>query len=82
MPVCCGGELAVDGRKDDACRVPLCFQLSPDVCSAGVEAEDAPFHTVTKRLQPCAELSFSPATRQTLYASADFSDTDGADVEF
>ena len=56
-----GGDQTVERRDDDAGSVPLGFELSPNVRGAGVKAQDATFHAVAERDQPCAELCFAPA---------------------
>jgi hypothetical protein len=76
-----GGDKTVERWDDDAGNVPLRFELSPNVCGAGVKAQDATFHAVAERHQPRAELCFAPARRESLDPAPHFTDGDRADVE-
>ena len=82
VPVGDGRDLAGGSGDHMPCRIPFCFQLAPDMCGTHGKREDAPFHTVTERLQPVAQFGFPSALRQPLDASPQLADCDRAHVDF
>ena len=76
-----GCDLTVERGHTDACLVPLGFELTPDVSSACVETENSSFHAVADGLKPLTELCLAPAISQTLNATTDFTNRDGAHIE-
>ena len=72
MPVCDGGDLAVERRDGDACLVPFRLELTPDVGGARVEAEHTALHAIADGMKPGPELRLPLSIRQPLDVAEDF----------
>ena len=77
-----GGELTVERRDTCSLFVPCSHQLPPNMGGAGVEAEDAAFHTLAKVGEPGLQGGLPLPARQTLDATAQLADGDRAQVKF
>lgn len=77
-----GGQLAIEGRDIDALLIPCAHQLAPDMGGAGVETKNAAIHALAEGDEPGLQGRFSLPGGQVLDATAEFSNGDGAQVEF
>ena len=82
MAVGGSGELAVERWNADSLFLPPGNQLTPDVCDAGVEAENTAVHAFAEANEPRLQACLALARRQAFDALAKLPDGDGADVEF